>query len=55
MDASVMEGDPHAVLEGMAIAAYAMGSDRGFLYVRMEYPLAVQTLTAAIRQAKTSG
>jgi NADH:ubiquinone oxidoreductase subunit F (NADH-binding) len=55
MDASVMEGDPHAVLEGMAIAAYAMGSDRGFLYVRMEYPLAVQTLTAAIRQAEDLG
>ncbi|MCU0562985.1 MAG: 4Fe-4S binding protein [Desulfobacterales bacterium] len=55
MDASVMEGDPHAVLEGMAIAAYAIGSDRGFLYVRMEYPLAVQTLTAAIRQATDLG
>jgi NADH-quinone oxidoreductase subunit F len=55
MDASVMEGDPHAVLEGMAIAAYAMGSDRGFLYVRMEYPLAVQTLTTAIRQAEDLG
>jgi NADH:ubiquinone oxidoreductase subunit F (NADH-binding)/(2Fe-2S) ferredoxin len=55
MDASVMEGDPHAVLEGMAIAAYAMGSDRGFMYVRMEYPLAVQTLTAAIRQAEDLG
>ncbi len=55
MDASVMEGDPHAVLEGMAIAAYAMGSDRGFLYVRMEYPLAVQTLAAAIRQAEDLG
>jgi NADH-quinone oxidoreductase subunit F len=55
MDASVMEGDPHAVLEGMAIAAYAMGSDRGFLYVRLEYPLAVQTLAAAIRQAEDLG
>jgi NADH-quinone oxidoreductase subunit F len=55
MDASVMEGDPHAVLEGMAIAGYAMGSDRGFMYVRMEYPLAVQTLTAAIRQAEDLG
>jgi NADH-quinone oxidoreductase subunit F len=55
MDASVMEGDPHAVLEGMAIAAYAIGSDRGFLYVRMEYPLAVQTLAAAIRQAEDLG
>ena len=55
MDASVMEGDPHAVLEGMAIAAYSMGSDRGLLYVRMEYPLAVQTLTRAIRQAEELG
>ncbi|HSO67853.1 MAG TPA: NADH-ubiquinone oxidoreductase-F iron-sulfur binding region domain-containing protein [Desulfatirhabdiaceae bacterium] len=55
MDASVMEGDPHAVLEGMAIAAYAIGSDRGFLYVRMEYPLAVQTLSNAIRQAEDMG
>lgn len=55
MDASVMEGDPHAVLEGMAIAAYAIGSDRGFLYVRMEYPLAVQTLSTAIRQAEDRG
>jgi NADH-quinone oxidoreductase subunit F len=55
MDASVMEGDPHAVLEGMAIAAYAIGSDRGFLYVRMEYPLAVQTLSNAIRQAENMG
>ncbi|MGD9973778.1 MAG: NADH-ubiquinone oxidoreductase-F iron-sulfur binding region domain-containing protein [Desulfatirhabdiaceae bacterium] len=55
MDASVMEGDPHAVLEGMAIAAWAIGSDRGFLYVRMEYPLAVQTLSNAIRQAEDMG
>jgi len=42
MDASVMEGDPHAVLEGMALCAYAIGADRGFLYVRMEYPLAAR-------------
>jgi NADH-quinone oxidoreductase subunit F len=55
MDASVMEGDPHAVIEGMAIAAYAIGSDRGFFYVRFEYPLAVQTLTRAIRQAEEMG
>uniref|UniRef100_A0A7C4RU09 NADH-quinone oxidoreductase subunit F n=1 Tax=Desulfatirhabdium butyrativorans TaxID=340467 RepID=A0A7C4RU09_9BACT len=55
MDASLMEGDPHAVLEGMAIAAYAIGSDRGFIYVRMEYPLAVQTLSNAIRQAEDLG
>jgi NADH:ubiquinone oxidoreductase subunit F (NADH-binding)/Pyruvate/2-oxoacid:ferredoxin oxidoreductase delta subunit len=50
-----MEGDPHAVIEGMAIAAYAIGSDRGFFYVRFEYPLAVQTLTRAIRQAEEMG
>ncbi|MFH1036180.1 MAG: NADH-ubiquinone oxidoreductase-F iron-sulfur binding region domain-containing protein [Pseudomonadota bacterium] len=55
MDAAVMEGDPHAVLEGMAIAAYAIGSNRGYLYVRFEYPLAVKTLTKAIRQAEALG
>lgn len=55
MDASIMEGDPHSVLEGMAIAGYAIGSSRGFIYVRMEYPLAVQTLTTAIRQAEDLG
>ena len=50
-----LEGDPHAVLEGMAIAAYAMGSDRGLHVRAQEYPLAVQTLTAAIRQAEDLG
>ncbi len=55
MDAAVMEGDPHAVLEGMAIAAYAVGAGWGYLYVRFEYPLAIKTLTAAIRQARALG
>jgi NADH-quinone oxidoreductase subunit F len=55
MDRSVMEGNPHAVLEGMAIGAYAIGSDRGYLYVRLEYPLAVENLVVAIRQAEQEG
>jgi bidirectional [NiFe] hydrogenase diaphorase subunit len=52
MDRSVLESDPHRVLEGMAIAAYAVGADQGFIYVRAEYPLAVKRLRAAIRQAE---
>ncbi len=52
MDRSVMEADPHRVLEGMAIAAYAVGAQHGFIYVRAEYPLAVKRLNAAIRQAE---
>ncbi len=52
MDRSVLESDPHRVLEGMAIAAYAIGADQGFVYVRAEYPLAVKRLQAAIRQAE---
>ena len=55
MDRSVLEGDPHAVLEGMAIAAYAVGADQGFIYVRAEYPLAVARLQTAIKQAKQLG
>ncbi len=51
MDRSVMEGDPHRVLEGMAIAAYAVGAQKGVIYVRAEYPLAVKRLTRAINQA----
>ncbi|HSG86045.1 MAG TPA: NADH-quinone oxidoreductase subunit NuoF [Candidatus Limnocylindrales bacterium] len=50
MDRSVLEGDPHAVLEGMAIAAYAIGARHGYLYVRAEYPLAVSTLIVALDQ-----
>ena len=52
MDRSVLESDPHSVLEGMTIAAHAVGSDQGFIYVRAEYPLAVKRLTLAIRQAQ---
>jgi bidirectional [NiFe] hydrogenase diaphorase subunit len=55
MDRSVMEGDPHRVLEGMAIAAYAVGASRGFIYVRGEYPIAVRRLQRAIRQAERQG
>jgi len=52
MDRSVLEGDPHRVLEGMAIAAFAVGADQGYVYVRGEYPLAVQRLKTAIKQAE---
>ena len=52
MDRSVLEGDPHRVLEGMAIAAYAVGADQGYVYVRGEYPLAIQRLKTAIKQAE---
>ncbi|MHC1768609.1 MAG: NADH-quinone oxidoreductase subunit NuoF [Verrucomicrobiia bacterium] len=55
MDRSVLESDPHSVLEGMAIAAYAVGAEQGFLYVRAEYPLAISRLQTAIRQAKQLG
>jgi NADH-quinone oxidoreductase subunit F len=51
MDRSTLEGDPHSVLEGMMICAYAVGSEEGFIYVRAEYPKAVQRLRQAIRQA----
>jgi len=55
MDRSVLESDPHAVLEGMAIAAYAVGASQGFVYVRAEYPLAISRLQLAIKQAKQAG
>ncbi len=55
MDRSVLESDPHSVLEGMAIAAYAVGADQGYLYVRAEYPLAIARLHLAIKQAKSLG
>ena len=54
-DRSVMEGDPHSVLEGMIIAGYAVGARRGFIYVRAEYPMAVKRLEIAITQAKERG
>ncbi|EEG77362.1 NADH-quinone oxidoreductase subunit NuoF [Dethiobacter alkaliphilus] len=52
MDRSVLEGDPHSVIEGMAIAGYAIGATKGILYVRAEYPLAIRQLKIAIEQAK---
>ena len=52
MDRSVLEGDPHRVLEGMAIAAFAVGAEQGYIYVRGEYPLAITRLKTAIRQAE---
>src|ERR1700723_1328216 len=55
MDRSVLESDPQRVLEGMAIAAYAVGASKGFIYVRAEYPLAVSRLTAALREARRRG
>jgi bidirectional [NiFe] hydrogenase diaphorase subunit len=55
MDRSVMEGDPHRVIEGMAIAAYAVGASKGFIYVRAEYPVAVARLTTALRDARRRG
>jgi NADH:ubiquinone oxidoreductase subunit F (NADH-binding)/(2Fe-2S) ferredoxin/NAD-dependent dihydropyrimidine dehydrogenase PreA subunit len=55
MDRSVLEGDPHAVLEGMAIAGYAIGADEGYVYVRAEYPLAVKRLKKAIVDATEAG
>jgi bidirectional [NiFe] hydrogenase diaphorase subunit len=55
MDRSVLESDPHSVLEGMAIAAYAVGASQGFVYVRAEYPLAISRLQTAIKQAKQLG
>ena len=55
MDRSVLEGDPHAVLEAMTIAAYAIGGTQGYIYVRAEYPIAVQRLQIAINQAREYG
>jgi NADH-quinone oxidoreductase subunit F len=55
MDRSVLEGDPHAVIEGMAIAAYAIGADEGYIYCRAEYPLALERVRAAMAQAEAAG
>ncbi len=55
MDRSVLEGDPHAVIEAMAIAAYAVGADQGYIYIRAEYPIAVNRLQIAIDQAREYG
>ena len=55
MDRSILEGDPHSVLEAMAIAGYTIGANKGFIYVRAEYPIAVQRLQIAISQARDYG
>ncbi len=55
MDRAVLEGDPHTVIEGMAIAAYAVGAQRGYVYVRAEYPLAIERLKIALKAARTMG
>lgn len=55
MDRSVLEGDPHAVIEAMAIAGYTIGANQGYIYVRAEYPIAVNRLRIAIRQAREEG
>lgn len=55
MDRSVLEGDPHSVLEAMAICGYAIGSDTGYIYIRAEYPLAIDRLRIAIEQAREQG
>ncbi len=55
MDRSVLEGDPHVIIESMAIAAYAVGADRGYVYIRAEYPIAVNRLEIAIEQAREYG
>ncbi|MFO8111869.1 MAG: NADH-ubiquinone oxidoreductase-F iron-sulfur binding region domain-containing protein, partial [Desulfosalsimonadaceae bacterium] len=55
MDGSIMDGDPHAVLEGLIIGAYALGAEKGYLYVRAEYPLAIKHLDLAMQQAREYG
>jgi NADH:ubiquinone oxidoreductase subunit F (NADH-binding)/(2Fe-2S) ferredoxin len=55
MDRSVLEGDPHAVLEGLMLAAYAIGAQKGYFYIRAEYPLAVKRVQLAIEQARAKG
>ncbi|MBR3995528.1 MAG: SLBB domain-containing protein, partial [Clostridia bacterium] len=55
MDRSILEGDPHALIEAMAIAGYAIGADEGYVYVRAEYPIAIERLEIAIKQAREYG
>ena len=55
MDRSILEGDPHSVIEAMAIAGYAIGANQGYVYIRAEYPIAVQRLSIAIKQAREMG
>ncbi len=55
MDRVLLESDPHAVLEGMAIAGYTIGAKQGYIYVREEYPLAIERLEIALQQASEKG
>lgn len=55
MDRSILEGDPHSVIEAMAIAGYACGANKGYIYVRAEYPIAVQRFDIALKQAREYG
>ncbi|KXG74092.1 NuoF family protein [Thermotalea metallivorans] len=55
MDRSILEGDPHSILEAMAIGGYAIGADKGIIYIRAEYPLAISRLTTALKQARELG
>ena len=55
MDRSILEGDPHSVLEAMSIAAYCIGANKGYIYVRAEYPIAVKRLQIAIDQSRDFG
>ncbi len=55
MDRSILEGDPHSVIEAMAIGGYAIGADKGIVYIRAEYPLAISRLTVALKQARELG
>jgi len=55
MDRSLLEGNPHSVIEGMIIGAFAIGSHEGYIYVRNEYPLAVENVSIALKQAEEYG
>ena len=55
MDRSLLEGDPHGIIEGMMLGGYAIGAAKGYVYVRAEYPIAVERLSNAIEQAREAG
>ncbi len=55
MDRSILEGDPHSIIEGMLIGGFAVGARKGFIYVRAEYPLAIERLERALNQARKEG
>ena len=55
MDRSILEGDPHSIIEGMMLGGYAIGASKGYVYVRAEYPIAVERLGNAIDQARKAG